>query len=141
MRFEPSPKCLRSLARVNRIVGVLLLAALLVVGCAGRPANPVMVYQPGDRTRPCDALERELELIEDNIARLLPKTDKAEKNTRLGVAGIFLLVPFFFMDLSKAEQVEINALTKRYNHLLTIGEENGCGFELDPIPDFQTSDY
>ena len=129
------------MAKVNRIGGVLLLAALLVMGCAGRPATPVMVYQPGDQTRSCDALERELELIEDAIVRLLPKTDKAEKNTRLGVAGIFLLVPFFFMDLSKAEQVEVNALTKRYNHLLTIGQENGCGFKQTRSPDFKKSDY
>lgn len=101
----------------------------------------MMVYQPGDQTRSCDALARELELIEDDIVRLMPKTDKAEKNTQLGVAGIFLLVPFFFMDLSKAEQIEVNALTKRYNYLLTIGGEKGCGFERPPIPDFEKSDY
>lgn len=141
MRFRPSPDWSPRMARANRIVGVLLLAALVVLGCAGRPADPVMVYQPGDKTRSCDVVERELELIEDDIRDLLPKTDKAERNTRLGVAGIFLLVPLFFMDLSKAEQIEVNALTKRYNHLLIIGEENGCGFERDPIPDFQKSDY
>ena len=141
MRFHPPPGYSSRMARVNRIVGVLLLTAVVAMGCAGRPADPIMVYQPGDNTRSCDALERELELIEDDIRGLLPKTDKAEKNTRLGVAGIFLLVPFFFMDLSKAEQIEVNALTKRYNHLLVIGEENSCGFELDPIPEFQKSDY
>ena len=117
------------------------LAALIVVGCAGRPANPVMVYQPDDKMRSCDALERELELIEEDIAQLLPKTDKADKNTQLGVAGIFLLVPFFFMDLSKSEQVEANALTKRYNYLLVIGEENSCGLHRAPIPEFEKSDY
>jgi hypothetical protein len=100
-----------------------------------------MVYQPGDVTRSCDALERELELIDGDIRRLLPQTEKSEKNTKLGVAGIFLLVPFFFMDLSKAEQIEVNALTKRYNHLLSIGKENGCGFQQAPIPDFEKSDY
>ena len=141
MRFHPLPDGSPRMARVNRIVGVLLLAALVVMGCAGRPADPVMVYQPGDDARSCDAMERELELIEDDIRDLLPKTDKADKNTRLGVAGIFLLVPFFFMDLSKAEQIEVNALTKRYNHLLLIGEEKDCGFERDPIPEFQKSDY
>lgn len=141
MRFQPLPDCSSRMARVNRIVGILFLAALIVMGCAGRPADPVMVYQPGDKMRSCDAMERELELIEDDVRDLLPKTDKAEKNTRLGVAGIFLLVPFFLMDLSKAEQIEVNALTKRYNHLLMIGKENGCGFELDPIPEFEKTDY
>jgi len=127
--------------RRNRIAVPTVLAALIVVGCAGRPANPVMVYQPDDKTRSCDALERELELIEEDIAELLPKTDKADKNTQLGVVGIFLLVPFFFMDLSKSEQVEANALTKRYNYLLTVGEENSCGLQHAPIPEFEKSDY
>jgi hypothetical protein len=50
---------------------------------------------------------------------------------------IRLSVPLFFMDLSKAEQVEANALTQRYNHLLEIGDENNCGFSGAPIPDFK----
>jgi hypothetical protein len=121
--------------------GAVALAASLLGGCAGRPAQPVMVYQHGDEARSCDALERELELIEEDILELLPQTEKSDTNTKLGVAGIFLLVPFFFMDLTKAEQVEINALTKRYNHLLKIGEVNGCGFEREAIPDFEKTDY
>ena len=119
----------------------VVVALLIIMGCAGRPAHPVMVYQPGDATRSCDALERELELIEDDIFRLLPQTDKATKNTQLGVAGIFLLVPLFFMDLSKAEQVEVNALTQRYNHLLEIGDANNCGFSRPRIPDFKKAEY
>lgn len=114
---------------------------MLHAGCAGRPAQPVMVYQHGDEERSCDALERELELIEEDIRALIPKTDKSDKNTQLGVAGIFLLVPLFFMDISKAEQVEVNALTKRYNHLLVIAVEKDCGFDLQLIPEFQKTDY
>ena len=119
----------------------IMLAALILMGCAGRPANPIMVYQHGDEERSCDALERELELIGEDILALMPRTDKADKNTQLGVAGIFLLIPLFFMDISKAEQVEINALTKRYNHLLGIAVEKDCGFDLQPIPDFQKTNY
>ncbi|MGB5540556.1 MAG: hypothetical protein WBO37_10735 [Gammaproteobacteria bacterium] len=125
----------------NSIVSTLVLTVLLLGGCAGRPAHPVMVYQPQDEGRSCDAIERELELIENDILDLVPQTDKAHKNTRLGVAGIFLLIPFFFMDLSKAEQVEVNALIKRYNHLLEIGEKNHCGLEREAIPDFSKTDY
>lgn len=121
----------------------ITLAVLMLIGCAGRPANPVMVYQHGDEKRSCDALERELELTGEDILALMPKTEKADKNTQLGVAGIFLLVPLFFMDISKAEQVEVNALTKRYNHLLEIAVDKGCGFgfDLQPIPDFHKTDY
>jgi hypothetical protein len=100
-----------------------------------------MVYQHGDDARSCDELKRELELIEDEILIKLPQTDKADKNTQLGVAGVFLLVPFFFMDISKSEQVEVNALTKRYNRLVGMAEVKACGLNRQPIPDFQKMDY
>lgn len=90
---------------------------------------------------PCHALEGELELIEKNILDLIPQTDKTAKNIQLGVAGIFLLVPLLFMDLSKAEQVEVNALTKRYNYLLSIAQLNDCDLQRVPIPDFKKRDY
>ena len=129
------------MGRKYSIACSIVLVTMILTGCAGRPASPVMVYQHGDDARSCDVLERELELIGEDILALMPKTDKADKNTQLGVAGVFLLVPLFFMDISKAEQVEINALTKRYNHLLGIAIEKDCEFNLQPIPDFQKTDY
>jgi hypothetical protein len=57
------------------------------------------------------------------------------------MAGSFLLVPLFFMDISKSEQVEVNALAKRCNHLLEVAARKECGFDLQPIPDFQKTDY
>jgi hypothetical protein len=123
------------------VANAVLLAGIVLSGCAGRSAHPVMVYQHEDETRSCETLGRELDLIEEKVAQLLPQTDKADKNTKLGVAGIFLLVPFFFMDLSKAEQIEVNALIKRYNHLIDIGKAKGCGLLREPIPDFQKTDY
>jgi hypothetical protein len=100
-----------------------------------------MVYQHGDEERSCDALERELEMIEEDILDLLPETEKADKNTKLGIAGIFLIVPFFFMDLSKSEQIEVNALIKRYNHLVEIAENKDCSLNRTQIPDFEKTDY
>ena len=123
------------------ILIAIALSLLLLPACTGRPANPVMVYQHGDEARSCDALKRELELIEDDILTLLPETDKADKNTQLGVAGVFLLVPLFFMDISKSEQVEVNALIKRYNHLIEVADTKDCDIYRTPIPDFQKTDY
>ena len=116
---------------------MLALTLVLLGGCGGRPANPVMVYQPGDQARSCAALERELVYIEDEIFDLMPKTEKTEKNTPLVISGMFLYVPILFMDINKSEQIEVNALTKRYNHLLAIGESNHCDFRRQRIPDFQ----
>lgn len=119
----------------------ITLSLLLNVGCAGRAAQPVIVYQHGDASNSCDALERELELIQVEILELVPQTDKAIMNTGLGVAAIFLLLPLLFMDLSKAEQIEINALIKRYNHLIDIEVDKDCDSGRKPLPEFEKTDY
>ena len=113
-----------------------ILIALLLLGCGGRAPNPVMVQQYDDERRSCHALERELVFIEGEIKRLMPQTEKTGKNVALGVSGYFFLVPWLFMDLSKAEQVEIDAYRQRYNRLLILSEENGCGLTAEPIPEF-----
>ena len=122
---------------VDAIASAILITVSMLLGCAGRPAHPVMVYQHEDEARSCDALDRELELIEEEITERVPQTYKADNNTALGVTGLFLLVPLFFMDISKTEQIEINALIKRYNHLLKIAEINECSLVREPIPDFK----
>ncbi len=96
-----------------------------------------MVHQYGDERKSCRALEREISFTESEITLLIPETEKTGKNIVLGVTGFFLLVPLFFMDLSKAEQMEVNALRQRYNHLVILSDEKGCGFEKEPIPDFK----
>jgi hypothetical protein len=117
---------------------VFALSVAVLVACAGRPAKPVMVYQPADAQRSCDSLEWELAIIEEQIVILIPKADKTGTNAALGISGMLLLVPLFFMDLSKAEQVEINALSKRHNHLLEISEDKTCGLMRQPLlPDLR----
>jgi hypothetical protein len=116
---------------------VSLFMFLLVTSCAGRQANPVMVHRYGDEQKSCKALEGELTFTEDEIRRLIPETEKTGKNVGLGIAGFFLIVPWFFMDLSKAEQIEVNALRQRYNHLLIIAGDKECGLDAEVIPDFE----
>ena len=74
--------------------------------------------------------------IQGEIQRLIPETEKTGKNTALGVTGFFFLVPLFFMDLSQAEQVEVNAYRQRYNHLLIIAGDKQCGIKEVPIQEF-----
>jgi hypothetical protein len=121
------------------IKSALLIVILVLTGCAGRAANPVMIQQYGDDNKTCQALEREMIFIQDEIQRLIPETEKTGKNTALGVTGFFFIVPLFFMDLSEAEQIEINAFRQRYNHLLIIASDNQCGIESQLIPEFEKS--
>jgi hypothetical protein len=123
---------------VNRKQSLLIYAVLLIFcsGCAGRAANPVSIYQHGDTDKSCPNLESELKIIQSQIVELIPSADKTAKNWILGTTGYFLIVPLFFMDLSKAEQQEVNALRHRYNYLLSVAADNVCGFDREPLPSF-----
>ncbi len=112
-----------------------LMAALLVIGCAGRAAHPVMIQQYGDGKKSCQALERDMAFIQGEIQRLIPQSEKTGKNVALGVTGYLFIVPLFFMDLSRAEQIEINAYRQRYNHLLIIAGDKQCEIEGKAIPE------
>ena len=105
-----------------------------LTACAGRTPAPVMVAQYGDQNKSCKALQFEMTNIEGDIQRLLPKTDKSGQNVALGVAGAFLLVPWFFMDFKGAEQTEYEALRQRYNHLASIAMDKNCGVKPVTLP-------
>ena len=118
---------LRRHVNMNRTSYAVLIAAGLVLGgCGGRAANPVLIQQYADDRKSCETLELELSQIEGEIQRLMPKTDKTGKNVVLGVTGVFLIVPLFFMDLTQAEQIEVEAYRQRYNHLVIIATEKQC---------------
>lgn len=118
------------------IVLVVLVITTHLAGCAGRAANPVMIQQYGDDKKSCQALEREMAFIQAEIQRLIPQTEKTGKNVALGVTGFFFIVPLFFMDLSKAEQIEVDAYRRRYNHLLIIASDKQCGIKGQPVQEF-----
>lgn len=107
-------------------IAALIFLALVLAGCAGRDANPVMSRQMGDNDMSCTAIRTEMAFIEEEINRLIPESKKTGKNVALGVAGWFVLVPWFFMDFSDAEKQEIHAYRQRYNTLMILGDEKGC---------------
>lgn len=102
------------------------MMAIFVTGCAGRAANPITVNQYGDNGKSCKAIESEIRFIDSEVKKLIPSTEKTGKNVALGVAGAFFLVLWFFMGFSQAEQMEINALRQRYNHLSILAGEKNC---------------
>ena len=114
----------------------LIMALVFLVSCAGRAANPIMPQQYGDDKKSCKALEMGMMQAQQEIQLLVPKTAKTGKNVGLGIAGAFLIIPWFFMDFSQAEQVEVNALRQRYNHLAIIATDKNCGYDTTPIPAF-----
>uniref|UniRef100_UPI004047E723 hypothetical protein n=1 Tax=Polynucleobacter sp. TaxID=2029855 RepID=UPI004047E723 len=113
---------------MKKIVASALVSILVLSACAGRPANPVMVDQVGDNRKACPTIEAEMRGVQAEIQRLLPESDKSGKNIGLGVAGAFLLIPLFFMDLTESEKIEINAYRQRYNRLNILATEKKCAF-------------
>ncbi len=105
---------------------IIATSLLLLAACGGRAANPVASYQPGDDSRSCDGLKAELAANEAEIARLLPDEDATGKNVVLGVAGAFLIVPWFFMDFKDAEGIEIRAYRRRNVMLRRIASKKSC---------------
>ena len=116
---------------------VVIAFCVFFAGCAGREANPIPAYLPGDNTRSCAALTAEVALLQADMQRLLPKTNKGVTNALWATAGVFLIVPFFFMDLKDAEKIEFDAMRQRHNRLLIIAADKGCdvtGVRAERIP-------
>jgi hypothetical protein len=99
----------------------------LITACAGKDPNPVQAVKMGDQHMTCNEIHMEMAYIDQQIAKLIPESQKTGKNTTLAVAGWFLIVPWFFMDFSDAEKIEIQAYQARYLELQKLGERRDCG--------------
>lgn len=116
------------------IVSLIVCSSLVLTSCGGRTPAPVMVSQYGDSEKSCKALEFEMGTVQAEINRLLPETSKTGKNVVLGVAGAFLLVPWFFMDFTNAEQAEYEAYRQRYNNLAALAISKNCSIQAVNYP-------
>ena len=103
-----------------------LAATALIVGCAGKAANPTPRSEVGDEYLGCHEIELEQAHIANRVAVLMPESKKGVKNTALGVTGFFLIVPWFFMDFSDAEKVEIQAYQDRSHKLDMLASRKRC---------------
>jgi predicted nucleic acid-binding Zn ribbon protein len=123
---------------MRKLISSTLAFAIFFAGCAGREANPMPVYLPGDENRSCTALKSEVAQLQADMERLLPKTNKGLTNALWGAAGVFTLgIGFFFMDLKDAEKIEFDAMRQRHNRLLVYAAEKGCdmaGVRAERIP-------
>jgi hypothetical protein len=111
-----------------KLIGGLIMAGVMLQGCAGRQANTISMYMPGDRDRSCESLHMEMSNINNSMNRKLNEKNKTlGKNVVMGVAGAWLLVPWFFMDFSGTEKAEHEAFKNRYDYLGVLLAEGDCG--------------
>ena len=103
-----------------------------VSGCAGSAPMPVARYTPADEKRNCASLKTEIKANKKEIAKKnTERTNKTFKNLGLGATGVFLIAPWFFMDLKGKEAGETEALERRNVTLRRIAFVKGCN---EPTP-------
>ena len=102
-----------------------------VSGCAGSGPNPVARYTPADEKRNCASLKSEIKANRKEISKkTAERTNKTFQNLALGASGVFLVVPWFFMDLKGKEAAEIEALERRNTALRQVAFDKGCNAPL-----------
>ncbi len=111
---------------------ILSMSAVLVLSaCGGRKPNPVAEIQNGDAALSCTELSNEITANSKAIEGLIAeKGTKTTQNIVAGTAGVFLLVPFFFMDLKGAAGDEARAYQRRNLGLVTRYNSKGCKPEI-----------
>ena len=125
---------------MKKIICSFICFAVIFAGCAGRQANPVPIYIPGDENRDCQSLKNEVVQLQKDMLALLPKTDKSGTNTLWAIGGVFFIVPYFFVDMKDAEKVEFEAMRQRHNRLLDFLRMKNCDVNditAKPIPSIE----
>jgi len=102
-----------------------------MASCAGAPPAPITVSKASDKFLNCDQISSQIQTITREVNELSRKENSKQKsNYGLAAAGTFLIVPFFFMNLTESEKVELNAARGRYFALERMARERNCaGFE------------
>lgn len=110
--------------RSKSVTAMALAAVVFASACAGRAPAPVAVVQPVDETMNCDAIQAEVNANTQRIAELGSEQGaKVAQNVAAGVAGAFLILPFFLMDFQNAAGKEEAALKSRNDYLATLARQ------------------
>jgi hypothetical protein len=97
---------------------ILLSLICTTAACRGRNANPIQVVQDRDYKLSCEEMQMELLAIQRYVQTLqAERTQSNVGNVAAGVGSLIFLPVIAFVDLSKAEKVEIEAYKSRYEHL------------------------
>lgn len=106
---------------------LILAAAALAAGCAGRSPNPVATVQPEDRYLDCTAIEAEIVANNNTMQGLASEEGaKVAQNVVAGVVGLFIWPVWFGMDFQGAAGKEEAALQSRQQYLTALALQRNC---------------
>jgi hypothetical protein len=118
---------------LNKSIAALLIVSVFTYGCANTTANPVQVAQLGDDGKSCEGITNEMqEMVQAQAVAEADRNKQIAANVALGVAGAFLLVPWFFMDTGNAATVEERAARARYQRLNQMQIDRKCPASTPP---------
>jgi len=107
--------------RTRIIIATVVL--LIIVGCAGREANPVALHYPGDENRTCKSLQME---VAQNEVQIRKKSAKDASKFWSNAAWFIVFTPA--MDMKEAEKTETEALQDRNKVLRILMAEKDCPY-------------
>ncbi|MGE6785891.1 hypothetical protein ACQKGL_25545 [Ensifer adhaerens] len=115
--------------KTNFATAAVVGLGIVLAGCGGREAKPVLATNPTDSAFDCAGISREFAANERQILATLKERSQAQgKNIILGATGVILFFPaLFFMDPKSPEKVEIDALRNRNKVLEDIARTKKCG--------------
>ena len=123
---------------IKKLISSMLVFSFVgMISCAGRNPVYVPIKNDSDVNMSCDELKNEINATEYTIMeKYYQGKKKTSETVGAAVAGYILIIPFFFMDLKKAEYKEMGNLQERRNYLIEEGKSKNCkGFDS-----FETDD-
>ncbi|MDK6547941.1 hypothetical protein QP375_25990, partial [Escherichia coli] len=120
---------------MKKLIAVALSASILA-GCAHTDANPsITEFQPGDNEASCAVLH-------SSITTAQRQADDAHSahnwqvgtNIFDGIAGAFVLVPWFFIDVGTGNSTDEKNAKNRVAHLRTLLAQKHCDEPLQGAP-------
>jgi len=115
-----------------RFLPIVVLTATLT-GCAGRSPEPVALMQPQDQYMDCAAISIEVQANNAKVQKLASDQGlKTTQNVAAGVAGVFIPVLWFGMDLQDTADKETAALQNRQQYLASMAAQRRCGEPAAP---------
>jgi hypothetical protein len=106
---------------------IILVSTFALASCAGRHANPILATHASDRQMSCSSIQSELETHERTLVNLQLERSRINRtNINMGIAGSFLLVPLFFINVSDAPEVEQYAISGSMNKVNDLSAAKKC---------------
>ena len=113
---------------MRNCICIVLVVCIFVVGCGGRTPFPVQVAQSHDRSMSCAGLAAEMSSIQRQVHHKTGQTNQTDAANAVELTvGLFLFWPaLLFIDISNADQIELEALEARYNYLRHVYASKSC---------------